>query len=386
MRLRMRLVPASVFTARDLPEAEPGKPVWGGVQGWGITYYDKWVYAVSTTENILQFECDPVTAQLTYKGATPLGYHNKDSAKHVTISSWIRHAGDNQDKLVLFYGDHNKGLSWYGINKSSGRLIAEGKQVPVVKCDHHNSTQLVMPDGQHFCYGGRYEKTIDWYRFGDDGIPVADGSFALKNFGVGSQSPCVMASPDWKHMYYLMFSEPVRDDPTKDITPQIDTYAIDPKTHAGAYVSSLKLPVPAKSKGRVSGALEPFSPDGKFTYAIFRARGFSYYYVLARDPNSGALSLASQNPNAKAGDLGNLTGAPWSRQDRFAYTKDGQSGFFVNNGPVERFSRDPATGVLTLLPPIPDMGARKLALDPVNGNLFTVGEKIASFKVAPGNQ
>ena len=167
-------------------------------------------------------------------------------------------------------------------------------------------------------------------------------------------------------------------DPKNDKTPFIDTYEMDLKTHTGTYVSTLELPL---VKGRVGGTLEPFSPDGRFTYAIFRSGNNSYYYTLARDPKSGALTTTSQSPNANAGNLGSLTWAPWSRQNRFAYSKDGQSGYFVNNGPVEHFSRDLATGALTLLPPIPDMGAHFLAFNPVNGILFTVGEKIASFKL-----
>jgi hypothetical protein len=212
------LVPVSVFTTNDIPAAESGKPVWDSTRGWGIACHDKWVYAVSAAEYVLQFECDPVTAKLTYKGATPLGYNNKDSAKGVMIHAWIRRTDDNQAKLIL-----------------CGEL--------------------------------------------------------------------------------------------------------------------------------------------------------SYSYTLVREPSSGALTLASREPDTNAGNLGILTGAPWSRQDRFAYSADGYYGYFVNEGwrakegPVECFRRDPATGALTLLPPIPDMGARRLVLDPVNGILFTAGEKIASFKI-----
>ena len=374
--------PASVFTTNDLPSAEGGKPTWNGTHGCGITYYGKWVYAVSAAESILQFECDPVTAKLTYKGATPLGYPNKDSTKGIVIRTWIRPVDDNHAKLIVFYGDHNKGLSWYGIDKSTGKLTFESVQCPA-KSDHHNATHLVTPDQQHFCYGGRVLDKVDWYRFGEDGLPVPDGSFALTNSStgnVGMSSGCVMASPDWKHLYCMVFQCDDKD-PKNDKTPQIDTYNIDLKTHAGTYVSSVKLPAPDTMKGRVSGTLEPFSPDGKFTYAILRMGNISCYYTLARDPQSGTLTVVGQTPATNASSLGGLTGAPWSRQDRFAYAADGQSGYFVNNGPLERFNRDPATGALTLLSPVPGMGASKLALDPVNGVLFTAGEKIASLKI-----
>ncbi len=376
------LAPASIFTVKDLPEVEPGKPVWDSTHGWGITYFDKWVYAVSAAEYVLQFECDPVTAKLTYKGAIPLGYQNKDSARGVMINMWVRRVGNNQAKLILLYGDHRKGLTWYSIDKTTGTVALEGIQY-LATCDHHNATLLVAPNHQHFCYGGRVLDKVDWYRLGDDGLPVANGSFALKNFStgnVGMSSGCVMTDPDWNDLYCMVFQCP-DNDAKNDKTPFIDSYALDLKTHTGAYVSSLELPVPATVTGRVSGTLEPFSPDGKFTYAIFRAGNSSYYYTLARDPQTGALTTVGQKPTTDAGNLGLLTGAPWSRQDRFAYMKDGQSGYFVNNGPLERFNRDTATGALTLLPPVPDMGAAKLALDLANGILFTVGEKIASFKI-----
>ena len=375
-------VPVSVFTARDLPEIEPGKPLWDGTRGCGVAYYDKWVYAVTHTENILQFECDAATAKLTYKGAMPLGYeYTNNATKGVQIFCWIRRTEDNLAKLVVFYGDHDKGCSWYGIDKHSGKLTPEGKQVPA-PCDHHNATQLMAPDQQHFFYGGRVLDKVDWYRFGPDGAPVPDGSFAMKNFStgnVGMSSGCAMTSPDWKHMYYAVF-QCVDKDPKSDKAPFIDAYALDPKTHAPTYVSSLELPVPETVQGRISGTLTPFSPDGKFTYAIF-VTGESYYcYTLSRDPTSGALKIASKTPVIKD-RMRTLTGPPWGRQDRFVYTADGTNGYYAMSGPLGHFSRNLATGELTILPPNPDAGVIKLALDPVNGILFTVGEKISSFKV-----
>ena len=374
-------VPVSVFTTNNLPAAD-GKPLWDGAHGSTITRCGRWVYAASTTEMILQFECDPATAKLTYKGAIPLGYHNKDSAKGGVLSSWVRHVGDAQDKLILFYGDHNKGVSWYGIDKNSGVLTFENFQC-VAACDHHNATQLITPDRQHFCYGGRLLDKVDWYRFGVDGLPVADGSFVVKNFSTGNggmSSGCVMNSPDWSHLYSMVFQCPDSDF-SHDRTPFVETYKTDLQTHTGTYVGTLELPVPASAKGRVSGTLLPFSPDGRFSYAVFRSGNNAYYYTLACNPQSGTLSLATPSPTLSAGNLGGLTGAPWSRQGRFAYTADGKGGIYVNNGPVERFSRDPATGALTFLPPVPDMGAFFLSFDPDSGILLTVGEKIASFLV-----
>jgi len=64
--------------------------------------------------------------------------------------------------------------------KANGTLTAEGKQVPA-KCDHHNATQLLAPDQQHFLLRRAALEKVDWYRFGEDGAPVADGSFAMKN-------------------------------------------------------------------------------------------------------------------------------------------------------------------------------------------------------------
>ena len=379
--------PVSLFTAKDLPEIEPGKPLWDGTRGCGVAFYEKWVYAVSHTENILQFECNPATAMLTYKAVTPLGYDYKNNeTKAVQIFAWIIRTENNLARLVVFYGDHDKGCSWYGIDKTTGKLTPEGKQVPA-PCDHHNATQLMAPDHQHFFYGGRLLDKVDWYRFGPDGAPVPDGSFAVKNASTGNggmSSGCAMTSPGWNHLYYMIFQCP-DNDPKNDKTPFIDTYAMDLKTRAGTYVSSLELPVPDTVKGRISGTLTPFSPDGKFTYAIF-ATGESYYcYTLARDPAGGALKIASQSPVIKD-RMRTLTGAPWGRQDRFVYTADGKSGYYAMSGPLGHFSRNTATGELTILPPNPDAGVVKLALDPVNGILFTVGEKIASFKVGGTNK
>ena len=376
------LVPASLITGKDLPEVEPGKPVWETGRGVGITYYKQWVYVVSQAEYVLQFECDPVTAKLTYKKAIPLGYDYKDNVKKtVQIFCWIRKTDDHQAKLVIFYGDHDKGFSSYGIDPKSGELTLEGTQVPAV-CDHHNATQIMGPDQQHFFYGGRFLDKIDWYRFGADGMPVADGGFKLQSTSAGNggmSSGCVMNSPDWKHLYQMVFQCPDNDF-KNDKAPYIETYAMDVKTHAGTYLSSLELPVPETVKGRISGALEPLSPDGRFAYAFFTI-GESYYcYTLARDPNSGALSIVSKSP-VVMNRLRTLPGMPWGRQDRFNYTPDGRDIYCSMYGPMGHISRNVETGELTVLPQKEDAGTVKQVLDSENGILFTAGEKIGSYKI-----
>jgi len=384
-----KLSPVSVFTAKEIPEAEPGKPAWWtgekNTGGWGydIAYYSKWVYAVSGAEYILQFECDPATAKLTYKGATRfVGYLSEEKNPNMTCR--IRLLPNGRAMLTLLNGNHKTGFMWYDIDKNTGRLTAAGKQVPP-KFDKHNAPQLWTPDQQRFCVGGYFWTKIYWYRFADDDAPVEDGSFPLKNWPVANYLGSIKFSPDWRHMYYLVFQW--SEDPLCDKTPQIDTYEIDPKTRSGIYVSSLELPCDGATRFHVSGAIEPCSPDGKHLYVFLNGGPSSencYYYVLARDPGSGKLTLVQRKTEPA---LRGLVGVPYSRPDRLVFAGDGKSGYCIpdyGGTLLESFSRDPETGTLTFHPPVTDINAHRLVADPVNGNLFTVGEKISSFKI-PGS-
>jgi len=211
---------------------------------------------------------------------------------------------------------------------------------------------------------------------------VEDGSFVLKNWPNSYYSGSIRFSPDWQQMYYLEFQR--SDDAQYDRLPQIDTYAIDPKTHVATYVSSLELAGAPKSPNHPMGTIAPLSPDGKHLYVLFNNGMSSYYYVLARDPATGSLSMVSQQIEPS---LRGAMGTPWSCLDRFAFAGNGKSGYYaigselLKNGLLGSFTRDPATGALTIRPAISDIGAQKLVVDPVNGNLFTVGGKIASFKI-----
>jgi len=378
------LAPISVFTAKDIPEAEPGKPAWptgDKTTNYSIVYYDKWVYVASRAEYILQFQRDPATATLAYQATTPfLGYHSDENGGGDPRCA-IRRLNDGNAMLTIHHGNHKTGFMWYAIDQRTGKLTAAGKHVPA-KFDHHNAPMLWMPDQQRFCIGGYFWTQIYWYRFGDDGVPVADGGFALKNWPIANYSGSVRFSPDWRHMYYLLFQQ--SEDPICDRPPQIDTYEIDPKTHAGTCVSSVELPCEGKMNFHVGGAIQPLSPDGKHLYAFFTggpSYSNSYYYVLARDATSGKLSIVHQKNEPT---LSGMNASPYDRLDRFAFAGDGKSGYCIpdyTGGQLGHFARDPDTGALTFLPPVADMGADKLVVDPVNGNLFTVGEKIVSFKI-----
>jgi len=384
------LEPVSLFSAADIPEAEPGKPAWLPGKAWcyGIAYYDKWVYAVSRAEYILQFERDPATAKLTYQGATPFaGYHSDEKSPNIVCG--IRRLNDGKAMLTILDGNDSPGwwypgdkggFIWYSIDKETGKLTAAGKQVPA-RFDKHNAQQLWAPDQQRFCIGGYGWTKIYWYRFAEDGAPVEDGSFTLKNWPNGNfPGSSVRLSPDWRHLYHLAFQW--SEDPLCDKTPQIDTYEIDPKTNAETCVSSLELPYVGTRKDHVSGAIEPVSPDGKHLYVIFEGGATSYYYVLARDPNNGKLTIIHQGTEASL-----RVAVPWSRMDRLAFSSDGKSGYYISGfdrlrgGPLGRFARDSATGALTILPPVADLAVQKLIVDPANGNMFTVGENISSFKI-----
>ena len=64
------LVPVTTFTSKDLPEPDPGKPAWAQGNQWsyGVAVYEKWVYAASTAEYVLQFEPDHGAADRPGRG------------------------------------------------------------------------------------------------------------------------------------------------------------------------------------------------------------------------------------------------------------------------------------------------------------------------------
>lgn len=375
------LVPVSVFTAKDIPEIEPGKPAWvtGATWSYGVAYYDKWLYAASQSDYILQFQRDPATAKLTYLGMSPVVGHH-DTEKDSGYALRVRQLNDGSAMLTIGSGHHHHGFTWYAIDKNTGKLTPAGKQVPA-RYGHGHGVVLFLSDMQHICTDA-HEK-VDWLRYDEKGAPLYDGFTALKNQSADKTAGIVTFSPDGRYMYYLLFQDP-KTDSKNGKSAQIDTYELDPKTHYGTYLSSVELPTPQFRA--INGVLAGL--DGNHLYAFVSDGVYgcnkSCYFELVRDLRSGAWTVAYQK--AEPG-LRNLDSPEFARVERFAFAGDGRRGYFLleqRDGALGSFTRDPASGALTVLPPVADMGARKLVVDPVNGNLFTVGEKIASFKI-PGS-
>jgi len=117
--------------------------------------------------------------------------------------------------------------------------------------------------------------------------------------------------------------------PKNDKTPLIDTYKNGSQDPQGDPYVLGAIAGPETVKGRVSGTLVPFSPDGNFTYAFFSI-GESYYsYTLARDPSSGALTIVSQSFVIKD-RMRTLNWCALGSPGPFVYTADGKNGYLCD--------------------------------------------------------
>jgi hypothetical protein len=117
--------------------------------------------------------------------------------------------------------------------------------------------------------------------------------------------------------------------------------------------------------------------------------------VLARDVDKGTLTLAQSGKVDPS--LTGFAGGVWTRNNRFAFTADGKRGAFISVGGyyarptvLGAFTRDPDTGAIKVdatisarRGPKAAMDSCRLALDPVNGRIFAVGESISSH-LMPG--
>ena len=361
------LVPVTTFTSKDLPEPDPGKPAWAQGNQWsyGVAVYEKWVYAASTAEYVLQFERDPMTAGLKYLGAVSFNHHDPEKGVGVTLS--IRRPADGSAMLYLRAGSHGPPLfQWYAIDKQTGKLTLKGKQLPVKL-----GLGALTPD-QNRSYQMAGDATLVWCRFDEDGTPVEEGRTATH--AKNRYGPMVL-SPDGRNLYMM------------DGTGRVDAYACDPKTGKPTYISTLDL----QPTLQMASGLLPFSPDGRHLY-IFNG-GWAdkvtpdKFCVLRRDADKGTLTMLAGGKAAPA--FSGLGGPPWSRGDRFAFAANGKSGCFLTlQGYYHRpaalgtFTRDSASGALTITAHVSAraLGAARFAFDPDSGNLFTVGPTISSFK------
>jgi hypothetical protein len=334
------------------------------------------VYAASTAEYVLQFERDPVTGGLEYKGAVPFQHHDPEGGVGVNRFFIRRSAGDDA-MLYLDYGSHGPHLfTWFAVDGKTGELSQKGKQVPPKV-----GVGLLTSD-QKRMYSVTGTK-VTWCLFEEDGTPVEEGSAECRDIKHYGQ---FLLSPDGRHLYTL-----------PDPGVSVDAYACDEKTGTPTYVASIDL----KEAVLRSSGLMPFSPDGRHLY-VFNGGFFDdknpgdTSCILERDLEKGTLRLLSSGKSDP--NFNGLGGPGWSRQSRFAFTADGKRGCFISLGGyyhrptvVGTFTRDPATGALKVVTSVSARGEAgamnscRFAFDPVNGNLYTCGERISSFKT-PGTE
>jgi len=356
------LAAVTAFTAKDFPDPEDGKVAWmtGNQWSYGIVVHDKWVYAASVAEHILQFEREAKTGGLSFVAAFPLGHHDDEKGVGVNHLS-IRRLADGSALLYLSFGSHHPhALLWYAIDARTGKLTAKGKQHPL-KLD----VGAITPDHKRY-YGVLNDKTLVWCGFDKDGAPVEEGRMPSNE--ANHHGPMIV-SPDGRHLYML-----------NSATQHLDAYGCDGKTGKCTFIATLDLQPVVKS-----GGLMPFSPDGRHLY-VFSGNGGDPYCILERDKDKGTLRIASSGKGDPR--FNGLGGPTWSRQDRFTFNAGGTGGAFLaidgghNPTFLGTFARDPATGALTVISSTNarKAGACRLALDPVSGDLFGVGPTISSYR------
>jgi len=369
------------FTSKDFPAPEPGKDVWAPANAdkwaYDIVVEGKWVYAVSApARNVVRFERDPSTASLEFKEAIPIESKDKESGG---ATLHVRHAPGGGALLYVFFSTHHEtSLLCYALDDKTGTLTLKGKgDLSIfpnadVGAGYGYPVSVWSPDQNRLYYVG--VKKAVWYTFKEDGVPVMEGKgIVCTNPGKeGRGRGHAVLSLDGRRLYIL----------TEKMVPagttfwQVDTYDCDSRTGDLTYSSALDLP----NLPRECAELLGFTPDGKLLYVIDERA--VCYCALGCDVEKGTLSvLSSGKPDPSMNGTG---GPPWARGGKFAFNADGKSGYYLGSRAFGSFINDPASGALSGLTSIGGMWA-KLALDPLNGNLFLVGgQSISAFKTPAG--
>jgi len=385
------LVPVKTFRHDDLKDPKTGQNAWVNQSpgSSAVVIHDKWVYAASTGEYVLQFERDPNTGGLEFRDAVSFEHHDPEDWAFVNFL-FIARSASGKAFLYLQRGSHNPPLNAvYAIDPTTGKLMLAHKMID--KARPNPFWGVITPDQKRiYSVSG---KTIAWYKIEEDGSPSEEGKVETK-----VDSSVFLLSPDGRHLYtdrsYMG---------NKGVV-SVNAYALDEMTGKPTFVDTYAVDL---SRG---SSMTGFSPDGKHLYVFNAHMGYHKNWpkgdlgaILERDPGTGALKVvwsgttepALHGIGGQAGFGGELTGL-------LKFTADGTRGVAIglradglNTYPsfLSVFTRDPKTGKLTVEASVPaydearngrwtaNFVACKLAMDPKACVFYTVGWDISSYKL-----
>ena len=330
-------------------------------QGDNTVRFGKWLYVLSCKPwRFRQFEVDPASAALADRGDALVMTNAQPLALVHAVS---RKLADGSGMIYLFFSSHERpsesSLYAFSLDAKTGAVALKGQTK--LPADH---IQWAMSPKDTRLYAICEGRNIAAYRFAEDGLPVEDGMYASRGY---DRNPGGFFSADGARMYVT--ATPDAANPNG----RIDAYDCEVASGKLMYTGALSLPVlPHKNKGgaiRFCGA----TPDGTQFYVLFAdGGGDGSLYVLKPDSGTNGLAVVSSDkPPAAIGSLN--------------FSADGKSGFYVgSNNRFNWFTRDPATGALTLAATsgFDFWRLRGAVADPAHGNLFVVyGGGVDSFKV-----
>jgi len=242
------LVPVKTFRHDDLKDPKTGQNAWGKCPGSSaVVIHDKWVYAASTGEYVLQFERDPNTGGLEFRDAVSFEHHDPEGFAFINYL-FIARSASGKAFLYLQRGAHNPHLNAvYAIDPTTGKLMLAHKTID--KASPNPCRGVTTPDQKRiYSVGG---KTIAWYKIEEDGSPSEEGKVATKVV-----SSVFLLSPDGRHLY----TAPWDWHPAKDNKGEIvNAYALDATTGKPTFVDTYKVDLD-------TAIMTGFSPDGKHLY------------------------------------------------------------------------------------------------------------------------
>jgi len=387
------LVPVKTFRHDDLIKENPTDDdlnVWVNKSptSSALVIHDKWVYAASTGEYVLQFERDPNTGGLEFRDAVSFEHHDPEAFAFISYL-FIARSASGKAFLYLERGAHNPHLhAVYAIDPTTGKLTLAHK---MISKDRPNPFQGVTTPDQKRVYSVS-GKTIAWYKIEEDGSPSEEGKVETK-----IDSWVLLLSPDGRHLYTATWEWHPANDNKGEI---VNAYALDATTGKPTFVDTYKVDLD-------SAIMTGFSPDGKHLYLNQPMILQGHYNefkgdlgaILERDPDTGALKVVWSGTTEPAlHGITSTSGGDLTCQLKF--TADGTRGVAIGNKGQQTlpifmsvFTRDPKTGKLTVVASVPaydearngkytaNYVACKLAMDPKACVFYTVGWDISSYKL-----